>query len=241
MRFVIKTKLAQELLQKTLLPLEDNYQAITYQLNNGVRLHVGAEELEDSLAFYELPIIYGKIPLAQMKVWCAQKETARDFALLSAPVLYPLTLEDALACKLLQYFDNSLDWIDGARSIAPKLCDWIGIYFQASHLTPNGEPQSLWVAPYRGEATEHMDIPVQSGLCGLAFRERRIVNMADVHADPRHIACSLKTRSELILPLYDRAGLMVAELDIDSWTAGAFTPEIEELFVDYAKSFRAFS
>lgn len=189
---------------------------------------------------FEHNIHYGKIHVGSVKVWCDESSLAHELALLSAPVLYPLILEESHSQKLLRYFDQSLDWVDGARALAPTLCDWIGLYFQASHLNPSAPKDSLWVAPYRGEATEHMHIPVQSGLCGLAFRERRIVNMADVHADSRHIACSLKTKSELILPLFDFKGEMVAELDIDSWTAGAFTSEIEAAFVDYVKSFRSF-
>ena len=45
-----------------------------------------------------------------------------------------------------------------------------------------------------------------------------------------HIACSLKTRSELVIPIKDKEGNFVAELDIDSNKLNAFSPEKEELF-----------
>jgi putative methionine-R-sulfoxide reductase with GAF domain len=225
-------------LLKTLSPLNGKYQALVIRLENNVNIEIGAgQSVGDH--FIECPLVYGKISLGSMKVHTLEAGVAKELALLSAPVLYPLLLEDELAQKLIRYFDHTLDWINGARRLAPELCDWIGVYFQASHLIPDGPKDSLWVAPYVGEGTEHMDIPVQNGLCGLAFRERRVVNMADVHADPRHIACSLKTRSELILPLYNSRLDMVAELDIDSWTPAAFTSEREEAFLAYAKTFQA--
>lgn len=138
----------------------------------------------------------------------------------------------------LEYYQAVWEWVQKAQSLAPDLCDWTGIYFHESFLfTGLGSSPNLIVGPYAGEGTEHMKIPIDKGLCGLAFRERRVINMVDVHADPRHIACSLKTRSELILPLFDKQGVMIGELDIDSHTPGAFTIELEEVFTSFAKTF----
>ena len=83
-------------------------------------------------------------------------------------------------------------------------------------------------------------IPLERGLCGLALREERVVNVADVHQDDRHIACSLKTKSELIIPLLSPQGEMIAELDIDCNQLNAFSTDIEDRLKEYCKSFPYF-
>lgn len=128
------------------------------------------------------------------------------------------------------------EWVWKAKEIAPELFDWIGIYY-ASSLVLDTESTDLLIGPYFGEWTDHVRIPLNRGLCGMAMREERIINVADVHSMPEHIACSLKTKSELIVPLYDKSGKMVAELDIDSHTANAFSPELEERVKKHCESF----
>lgn len=128
-------------------------------------------------------------------------------------------------------------WLERAKEIAPDLVDWIGIYFKASYL--NGEDSTdLVLGPFIGEATEHTRIPLERGMCGLALREERIVNVADVREESEHIACSLKTRSELVIPLKGETGDFIAELDIDSDTLNAFSPELESKFKKFADSFK---
>jgi GAF domain-containing protein len=127
-------------------------------------------------------------------------------------------------------------WLEEARKIAPSVVQWIGIYYRASYLL--GEDSTdLVLGPYIGPETEHTRIPLDRGMCGLALRENRVVNVDDVREDARHIACSLTTRSELVIPLYDQKGDSVAELDVDSDTLKAFTPELEARFKAFSKSF----
>ncbi|OUR96476.1 hypothetical protein A9Q84_09000 [Halobacteriovorax marinus] len=129
-----------------------------------------------------------------------------------------------------------LEWLKGARELIPDIADWIGVYFKTDYLT--GEKSSdLVLGPFFGESTNHVRIPIEKGLCGLALREERVVNVEDVHADDRHIACSLKTNSELIIPLCDKRGEFVAELDIDSNQRAAFSKDIEEKMKLYCESF----
>ncbi len=117
---------------------------------------------------------------------------------------------------------NVLAWLRSVRAFAPDIFNWIGIYYRASYLLGENSTD-LVLGPFIGEPTEHVRIPLERGLCGLALREERIVNQADVHADTRHIACSLKTKSELIVPLpIGQKGSYIAELDIDSHKISAF-------------------
>lgn len=122
---------------------------------------------------------------------------------------------------------RALAWLRTVKNFDPKRFTWIGLYYRASYLLKENS-SDLVLGPFIGAPTDHVRIPLERGLCGLALREERVVNQADVHADTRHIACSLSTKSELIIPLpVDQAGQYVAELDIDSDQLAAFTPEIE--------------
>ena len=124
-----------------------------------------------------------------------------------------------------------------ARALAPELVDWIGIYFKASYLNDE-DSTDLVLGPFIGEETDHVRIPIDRGMCGLALREEKVVNVADVRAESEHIACSLKTRSELVIPLLGEDGVFIAELDIDSNTLNAFDSELEKKFRDFSESFK---
>ena len=129
-----------------------------------------------------------------------------------------------------------LAWVKRAREIAPEICQWTGIYYKASYL--DGEDTTdLVLGPYIGAATDHVRIPINRGFCGMALREERSVNVEDVHADSTHIACSLTTKSELVIPLKNKNGEMIAELDIDSDRLAAFSKDLQARFEEFANSF----
>lgn len=135
-----------------------------------------------------------------------------------------------------QYFSQVLAWLTTLKKEQPEVCDWIGIYYKESYLYKK-DSTDLVLGPYIGEETEHVRIPIDRGFCGMALREERTVNVADVTASSVHIACSLKTRSELVVPIADKNGGYVAELDIDCNRFSAFTPEIEAFFKERVKTF----
>jgi GAF domain-containing protein len=83
--------------------------------------------------------------------------------------------------------------------------------------------ETLVLTAWAGQPTEHTHIPVDQGICGAAVRERRTLNVSDVRADPRYIACSLQTRSELVAPIW-RGDRIIGEIDVDSDQAGSFAP-----------------
>lgn len=128
--------------------------------------------------------------------------------------------------KVFTYLFSLYEFLKSVKDISPEKFNWVGLYFKEKTLRDTNSTD-LIVGPYLGEVTEHVRIPLDRGLCGLALREERVVNMPDVHADTRHIACSLKTNSELIVPLKNSAGEFVAELDIDSHAPAAFSTELE--------------
>lgn len=134
------------------------------------------------------------------------------------------------------YFAKVHQWLEMTKKLSPEVCDWIGIYYKESYLK-NLPSTDLVIGPYIGEETEHIRISIDRGFCGMALREERTVNVSDVTKDSTHIACSLKTRSELVVPIADHSGKFIAELDIDCNRLNAFTPELVALFQNAVKSF----
>lgn len=73
----------------------------------------------------------------------------------------------------------------------------------------------LRVGPYQG-TLGCLEIAFGRGVCGTAARERRTLVVPDVARFPGHIACDARSRSEIVLPVYDRTNELIAVLDIDS-------------------------
>jgi GAF domain-containing protein len=80
---------------------------------------------------------------------------------------------------------------------------------------------SLLLRAFSGRPTEHLRIPIERGICGRAAREKRTVIVDDVQADPSYLACSLETRSEIVVPIL-RDGEVLGEIDIDGDDRAAY-------------------
>lgn len=93
--------------------------------------------------------------------------------------------------------------------------DWTGFY----RVT---EPELLKIGPYQG-GHGCLKIPFTRGVCGAAARTGQVQLVPDVEAFPGHIACATSTRSELVLPVFDRSGAVIGVFDIDSNLPDAFT------------------
>ena len=100
--------------------------------------------------------------------------------------------------------------------------DWVGFYRVTA-------PETLKIGPYQG-GHGCLVIPFSRGVCGACARSRAPQFVADVNAFPDHIACSSNTLSELVLPVFDAEGALIAVFDIDSDQADAFTEtDVQEL------------
>jgi L-methionine (R)-S-oxide reductase len=102
--------------------------------------------------------------------------------------------------------------------------NWVGFYL----LEPGAQPPMLVLGAFEGAMTPHTRIPLNQGICGAAASSGQTVVVDDVSKDPRYLACSLETKSEIVVPVFAH-GKVVGELDIDSHFAAAFTPEHQEL------------
>jgi L-methionine (R)-S-oxide reductase len=87
--------------------------------------------------------------------------------------------------------------------------------------------QLLRVGPYQG-TLGCLDIAFGRGVCGTAAAEQRTVIVPDVEAFPGHIACDGRARSEIVVPVFDAEGMLVAVFDVDSADLGTFDAEDAE-------------
>ncbi len=104
---------------------------------------------------------------------------------------------------------------------------WAGIYLL--------EGDELVLGPYLGKPSPHTRIPLGRGICGAAATERATIVVDDVNSDPRYLACSIETRSEIVVPIIvadgsgQDSGRVLGELDIDSDQPAAFGASDREL------------
>ncbi len=93
--------------------------------------------------------------------------------------------------------------------------DWTGFYRVVA-------PDLMKIGPYQG-GHGCLVIPFDRGVCGAAARSGQPQLVADVDAFPGHIACASSTRSELVLPVRNAKGRLIAVFDLDSDQPAAFT------------------
>ena len=105
--------------------------------------------------------------------------------------------------------------------------NWVGFYLlQHEAIEP-----ILLLGHYQGAMTPHTRIPLHQGICGAAASTGKTVVVDDVSKDSRYLACSLETKSEIVVPVF-LDGQVAGELDIDSHFPAAFGEEDREL-VEY--------
>jgi len=95
------------------------------------------------------------------------------------------------------------------------------------------EGDMLVLDAYTGEATEHTRIPVGRGVCGTAVAENKNQLIDDVNALTNYLACSLKTKSEIVV-LIRRHGEILGQIDIDGHEIGAFDKSDEAFLEELA-------
>jgi L-methionine (R)-S-oxide reductase len=102
--------------------------------------------------------------------------------------------------------------------------NWVGFYM----LEKESDRDILVLGPFKGTMTPHTRIPLNQGICGAAASTGKTIVVDNVNADSRYLACSLETKSEIVIPIFAH-GKVVGELDIDSHFQAAFGPEDRKL------------
>lgn len=126
---------------------------------------------------------------------------AKTVAALAEGETDPIALMATVACEV-HHADSRFDWTGFYRVVAPGL---------------------LKIGPYQG-GHGCLTIPFDRGVCGAAARMEAVQLVPDVDAFPGHIACASSTRSELVLPVWNGRGELIAVFDIDSDQPDAFSP-----------------
>lgn len=104
-------------------------------------------------------------------------------------------------------------------TVASMLASSFDHYFWTGFYVVEGE--ELVVGPYQG-TLGCLRIAFGRGVCGTAAATRRTQLVEDVHAFPGHIACDSRSQSEVVVPVLDRAGDLIAVFDVDSARKAAF-------------------
>jgi len=117
---------------------------------------------------------------------------------------------------LVQWLDDKVDYYN-----------WTGFYFM------NDQKQQLEIGPYKGAQTDHTVIPYGRGICGQVALNGKTFEVPDVYAQDNYLACSLETKSEIVVPIF-KGEKLIGQLDIDSHLLDPFTKEDHELLAAVA-------
>jgi L-methionine (R)-S-oxide reductase len=132
-----------------------------------------------------------------------------------------LEVEEEIAAVL----DGEPDRTARMATVASMLADafdhffWTGFY-----VVDPARERELVVGPYQG-TLGCLRIGFDRGVCGAAARTGLTQVVEDVHAFPGHIACDSRSASEIVVPVFDSAGELIAVLDVDATVTAAFDAE----------------
>jgi L-methionine (R)-S-oxide reductase len=124
-----------------------------------------------------------------------------------------------LHAHVAQLLYDTADVVTSMATVSSVLHHGFGFLWTGFYRVVSGT--WLRVGPYQG-TVGCLEIAIGRGVCGTAAAERRTVIVPDVRHFPGHIACDARARSEIVVPVYDAAGALVAVLDVDSDRANAF-------------------
>ena len=127
-----------------------------------------------------------------------------------------------LAEEIDSVLEGEPDRVARMATIAAMLAAEFDVFFWTGFYC--ADPRNgaeLVVGPYQG-TLGCLRIAFGRGVCGAAAQRRETLIVPDVEAFPGHIACDSRTRSEIVVPVFDSAGALIAVLDVDSTELAAF-------------------
>lgn len=117
--------------------------------------------------------------------------------------------------SLIEGENNTVGQLANAAALLHETMGW---WWTGFYLV---EGEVLQLGPFQGPIACY-NIKRGRGVCGTAWQENRTIVVPDVEQFPGHIACSSLSRSEIVVPLRDSEGNVVAVLDIDSKELATF-------------------
>ena len=129
--------------------------------------------------------------------------------------------------RITSILEGEDDWVTAMATVVCEMHNafdhyhWTGFYRTTS-------PGLLKIGPYQG-GHGCLHIPFDKGICGAAARTGETQDVPNVHTRPEHIACSSSTNSEIVVPIKNATGDVIAVLDLDSDDFAAFSKDDIEL------------
>jgi L-methionine (R)-S-oxide reductase len=138
-------------------------------------------------------------------------------------------LRDTILNAIAQAPDAQTAMQEAVRLLKEQLphYTWAGIYLM--------DGSDLVLGPYLGKPSPHTRIPLNQGICGAAVSQKATIIVDDVNSDPRYLACSIETKSEIVVPIMDGERVL-GEIDIDSDQPAAFGAEDRVLLEETARA-----
>lgn len=129
------------------------------------------------------------------------EQVAKEIASVIEGENHPITRMATISCLLSQAFEHYY---------------WTGFY-----MVDPDKPQDLIVGPYQG-TLGCLRIPFSRGVCGAAARTRVTQIVPNVNKIDDHVVCDALSQSEIVVPVIDKAGELIAVFDVDSTALGSF-------------------
>ncbi len=127
-----------------------------------------------------------------------------------------------VAAEIASVLDGEPNRTARMATVASMLANSFEHYFWTGfYVVDPDKPRELVVGPYQG-TLGCLRIAFGRGVCGTAAETRATQLVPDVHAFPGHIACDGASASEVVVPVFDKAGALIAVFDVDATTPAAF-------------------
>ncbi len=124
--------------------------------------------------------------------------------------------------EILAVLEGELNRTARMATVAAMLADAFPLFFWTGfYVVDPDRDGELVVGPYQG-TLGCLRIAFGRGVCGVAAADRQTQIVEDVHAFPGHIACDSRSASEIVVPVLDRSGQLIAVFDVDATETAAF-------------------
>ena len=124
--------------------------------------------------------------------------------------------------EILAVLDGEPNRTARMATVASMLADAFPAFFwDGFYVVDPDKADELVVGPYQG-TLGCLRIAFGRGVCGAAARDRTTQIVDDVHAFPGHIACDSRSASEIVVPVFDGAGVLIAVFDVDATVTSTF-------------------
>jgi GAF domain-containing protein len=140
-----------------------------------------------------------------------------------------------LVSQIASLIDGEKDTIAVMSNVAAAIHQTMGFWWTGFYRVVGNE---LVLGPFQGPVA-CMHIPYGKGVCGTAWQRAETIIVPDVEQFPGHIACSSESKSEIVVPVFDHDGKVMAVLDIDSEQLATFDEVDRKYLEDICKLIKA--